>query len=204
MDDLGQGFSGDHFNWTAALRTSTMGRVEVYVNWPWNLCVITGPPQWLAWISGKHTYTHRRFGSPLGLQRTFGTKAEEGEQNKLVNYPSQALTTNIWVNRDSNINYVSQWNLEEFTHRWSELHSILELLKPLEQNPWRMLHMGDPGMTSGGRSPSLGTEVLGRLDVVSPLLFPLPLDIGRRKKIWKQWSYPLSPGSQLFPSWSMM
>lgn len=31
------------------------------------------------------------------LQRTSGTIAEEGK-NKLVNYPSQALTAGMWVN----------------------------------------------------------------------------------------------------------
>ena len=86
------------------------------------------------------------------LQRTSDTKAEDGEENKLVNYSNRVLATNIWVNQDSRVDYVRQRALEGFVHPWtSEINSI----------SWSTLHIADPGMALGGHSPSVGTEAAG-------------------------------------------
>lgn len=49
-----------------------------------------------------------------GLQRTSGTIVKDGKQNKLLNCPRQALTTNIQVNGDSQVDGVSRWTLKNF------------------------------------------------------------------------------------------
>lgn len=72
---------------------------------------------------------------------------------------------------------------EEFPQPWSnKINGISELSKPLNQSPWNMLHIRDPGMTLGGRSPSPGTDVVRMVDAASSPLSPFLPDTGRRRK----------------------
>lgn len=97
------------------------------------------------------------------LQRTSHTSAEKGGQNKFVKSPSQALIANTWVKANFWVDYVCQCTLEEFPHPWrGETDSISGLLKPFEQKHWSVLHAGEPGITTGGCCPSLGTDMVGR------------------------------------------
>lgn len=56
----------------------------------------------------------------------------------------------IWWNGNSGMDCVSRWTLEGFIHHWiSEIDSISEQLKPLEQNPLSRPQIRDPGMALG-------------------------------------------------------
>lgn len=81
-----------------------------------------------------------------GLWRTSGTRAKDREENRLDNYPSLALTVNVWANGDSQVDYVSQWALERLPHPWiDDADSSSELSKLLDLNTLSMLRIRDLG-----------------------------------------------------------
>lgn len=98
-----------------------------------------------------------------------------GRRAKQIDQPPQASIGSKYLGYgDYKIECVSQWTLEKCQCPWSsEINSIAELSKPQKQNPRSMFHTGNPGMTSGGSSPSPGAEAVRRLGACSP--FPLLL-----------------------------
>ena len=134
------------------------------------------------------------------LKKILSSIREEGRHNKFVNYPSQTLTTNIRMNGDSKVDCVSQCTLERFSHLSKcEIYSMSELWKLLEQNPQNVLHIGDSGLISGGWSPTLDTEAVRWLGVVSLYIPHSIRHRKKKKKIWKHWSHSLSPNPPPFP-----
>lgn len=150
----------------------------------------TRPPQWKRWSSGRWAWIHMEDKAVyLNLQKASGTIAEEGEESKLDNYPSQIVTAKIGANGNSMVDCVRQWTLEEFPHPLiSEINSISELRKLPEWNSWRVYHVGtsgDWGSLEAGNGFSY--------------LTPSPRQMKKKQKIWKQRSHPLFPNSQSFP-----
>ena len=78
-------------------------------------------------------------------QRTPGTTKENGEQNKLSNYPSQVLEVNIWANFDCNSLSMSGFWRDFIVLRMARLAVIrtIEVPKPLEQDSQSMPHIID-------------------------------------------------------------
>lgn len=88
----------------------------------------------------------------------------------------------------------SKWPWEGFPHpQIGEINSVSQLSKALEQNSQNMLHLGEPGVASGGRSPSLATEGVVGLGAASLYCFPSPRCKWKKGKSWKQRSHPVSP-----------
>lgn len=76
------------------------------------------------------------YGSPLSPERDICTIPETGVQNKVVNYHNQTMTENIRMNRDSEVDYISQWTLKGIPHPGIvESDNISELSKTPGQNP---------------------------------------------------------------------
>lgn len=86
--------------------------------------------------------------------------------------------------------YVSQWTLKGFLILGAmKSASISKLSKLLEQCPWSMLHIQDPGMTLA-IPPLPGTNTVRMLGVASPPRFLLSSPIQEEgKQNWKQWSH---------------
>lgn len=70
-----------------------MWRISGVVDWPWNPCVRTQPPQWLRGVAcGStwmiHTHAHGRYGSPPGPAEDFWYKnREKFGNNDFTHFP---------------------------------------------------------------------------------------------------------------------
>lgn len=82
----------------------------------------------------------------------------------------------------------------------SEINSISEPLKSLEQKAQNMPYVGDAEMTSDGRSSFLGTEAVGSLSAFSFLISALPADTEGRKRKFENSGLNHIPLSSVLPT----
>ena len=150
---------------------------------------------------------HGGFGSPFmpaeghGSPMTHGTIREDRGKNNFVNYPNQELTVNIWGNRKCKVGLCQPMDFGRISHPCSsEINSISEPLKSLEQKAQNMPYVGDAEMTSDGRSSFLGTEAVGSLSAFSFLISALPADTEGRKRKFENSGLNHIPLSSVLPT----
>ena len=146
--------------------------------WPGSMGppVRAGPPQCKGWNTGWHTMVHRedmtahwgQQSTQLPYQRaedkTCGQVPHPNDDSKYLceGRPCQP----VGIARDSSATgRPEQQRFREIASTWAE---------PSVHAPH-----GDPGLISGGRSPSSGTGVVGRLGMASSLICPVPHNMGR-------------------------